>query len=76
MFYIVDFHPIAWMFDYTVSPPVMRYGYDQKQAIYEEYKGSYAVPQANLESKEYGWNHSLSSLINALYWCRTVYKIY
>ena len=66
MFYIVDFHPIAWMFDYTVSPPVMRYGYDQKQAIYEEYKGSYAVPQANLESKEYGWNHSLSSLINAL----------
>ena len=66
MFYIVDFHPIAWMFDYTVSPPVMRYGYDQKQAIYEEYKGSYAAPNAALESKEYGWNHSLGSVISSL----------
>lgn len=66
MFYIVDFHPIAWMFDYTVSPPVMRYGYDQKQAIYEEYKGSYAAPRANLESKEYGWNHSLGSVVSSL----------
>ena len=66
MFYIVDFHPIAWMFDYTVSPPVMRYGYDQKQAIFEQYMGSYAAPEANLESKEYGWNHSLGSVVNAL----------
>jgi len=66
IFYIVDFHPIAWMFDYTVSPPVMRYGYDQKQAIYEEYKGSYAAPNAALESKEYGWNHSLGSVISSL----------
>lgn len=65
-FYIVDFHPIAWMFDYSVSPPVMRYGYDQKEAIYEQYKGSYAAPNAALESKEYGWNHSLSSVVNAL----------
>lgn len=66
MFYIVDFHPIAWMFDYTVSPPLMRYGYDQKQAIYEQYMGSYAAPEAKLESKEYGWNHSLGSMVNAL----------
>ena len=65
-FYIVDFHPIAWMFDYTVTPAVMRYGYDQKQAIYEQYMGSYAAPKSNLDSKEYGWNHSLSSVINAL----------
>ncbi len=66
VFYIVDFHPIAWMFDYTVSPPVMRYGYQQREAIYEEYQGSYAVPDAAIESKEYGWNHSLGEIINTL----------
>ena len=65
-FYIVDFHPIAWMFDYTMSPPTMRYGYHQKEAIYEEYTGSYAVPDVDIESKEYGWNHPLGTVISSL----------
>ncbi len=65
-FYIIDFHPIAWMFDYTVTPPVMRYGYQQKEAIYEESKGSYAAPDAAIKSKEYGWNHSLGAVISSL----------
>ncbi|GER59799.1 type 12 methyltransferase [Patiriisocius marinus] len=66
VFYIVDFHPIAWMFDYTVSPPVMKYGYQQREAIYEEYTGSYAAPDADFESKEYGWNHSLGEVVSSL----------
>lgn len=65
-FYIVEFHPIAWMFDYTVSPQVMRYGYHQKEAIYEEYEGTYADKTSKMISKEYGWNHSLGEMITSL----------
>lgn len=65
-FYIVEFHPIAWMFDYTVSPPIMKYGYQQKEAIYEEYVGTYADVNSKMISKEYGWNHSLGEMITSL----------
>ncbi len=65
-FYIVEFHPIAWMFDYTVSPPIMKYGYQQKEAIYEEYEGTYADANSKMMSKEYGWNHSLGEVISSL----------
>ena len=65
-FYIVEFHPIAWMFDYTVSPPLMKYGYHQKEAIYEEYEGTYADKDSKMISKEYGWNHSLGEVITSL----------
>ncbi len=66
-FYMVEFHPIAWMFDYTVNPPKMIYGYDQAEAIYEEYEGTYADDDTTkITSKEYGWNHSLSEVIDSL----------
>ena len=65
-FYIVEFHPIAWMYDYTDSPPELLYGYQQKEAIYEEYEGTYANPASKIVSKEYGWNHGLGELITAL----------
>lgn len=65
-FYIVDFHPIAWMFDYSVSPPIMRYSYQQIGVIYEEYTGTYADNNSKMISKEYGWNHSLGEVITAL----------
>lgn len=65
-FYIVEFHPIAWMFDYTVWPPVMKYGYQQKEAIYEEYEGTYADKDSKMVSKEYGWNHSLGEVVTSL----------
>ena len=66
VFYIADFHPIAWMFDYTTDPPKLEYGYMQKEAIYEEYEGTYADTKSSMVSKEYGWNHSLSEIINSL----------
>ena len=65
-FHIVEFHPIAWMFDYTVSPPIMKYGYHQKEAIYEEYEGTYANKNSKMISKEYGWNHSFGEVITSL----------
>ena len=66
VFYMVEFHPIVWMFDYLDGKPVMRYGYMQDEAIYEEYEGTYADQESKMISKEYGWNHGLSEVINAL----------
>jgi len=66
VFYIAEFHPIVWMFDYLEGKAVMRYGYMQDEAIYEEYEGTYADTTSKMVSKEYGWNHGLSEVINAL----------
>lgn len=65
-FYMVEFHPIAWMFDYTVCPVVMKYGYSQRQEIFEEYQGTYADEEAQITSREYTWNHGLGDVVNAL----------
>ena len=65
-FYMVEFHPIVWMFDYLEGKPIMKYGYMQDEAIYEEYEGTYANTDSKMISKEYGWNHGLSEVINAL----------
>lgn len=65
-FYIVDFHPIVWMFDYTTGTPIIKYGYHQEEVIYEEYEGTYADEKAAIVSKEYGWNHSMSEVVQSL----------
>ncbi len=66
VFYMVEFHPIAWMFDYTKKEPTIAYGYQQKEAIYEEYEGTYANTASKMISKEYGWNHGLGEIISSL----------
>ncbi|MDX1272425.1 methyltransferase domain-containing protein [Bizionia paragorgiae] len=65
-FYMVEFHPIVWMFDYLEGKPIMKYGYMQEEVIYEEYEGTYADTEHKMISKEYGWNHGLSEVVNAL----------
>ncbi|MFT4851031.1 MAG: SAM-dependent methyltransferase [Sediminicola sp.] len=65
-FYIVEFHPIAWMYDYTVTPSTLKYGYQQKEVIYEEYEGTYADGESKMISKEYAWNHGLGEVVTAL----------
>ena len=65
-FYMVEFHPIVWMFDYLEGQPTIKYGYMQEEAIYEEYEGTYANQESKMISKEYGWNHGLSEVVNAL----------
>lgn len=66
VFYMVEFHPIAWMFDYTIEPQAMKYHYAHKEVIYEEYTGTYADVNDTMISKEYAWNHSLSEVIQSL----------
>lgn len=65
-FYIVEFHPIVWMFDYLDGKSTMKYGYQQKEVIYEEYEGTYADESSKMISKEYGWNHGLGEVVSAL----------
>jgi SAM-dependent methyltransferase len=66
IFYLVEFHPIVWMFDYLQTPLKLTYPYFNKKVIYEEYKGTYANNDADILSKEYGWNHGLGEVITAL----------
>ena len=65
-FFMAEFHPIVWMFDYLEEKPILKYGYMQDEVIYEEYEGTYANQNSKMISKEYGWNHVLSEVINAL----------
>lgn len=65
-FYMVEFHPIVWMFDYLDDKPIMKYGYMQNEVIYEEYEGTYANQESKMISKEYGWNHGLGEVVSAL----------
>lgn len=65
-FYIIEFHPILWMFDYVDGKTEMKYHYNQDRVIYEEYEGTYADQSSKMLSKEYGWNHGLSEVVNAL----------
>ncbi|NNC49785.1 MAG: class I SAM-dependent methyltransferase [Flaviramulus sp.] len=66
IFFMAEFHPIVWMFDYLEGDPKMKYGYMQEEVIYEEYEGTYANETSKIKSKEYGWNHGLSEVVNAL----------
>jgi len=66
VFYMVEFHPLVWMFDYLRGKPILKYGYMQDEVIYEEYEGTYANSNSKMISKEYGWNHGLSEVVNAL----------
>ncbi|WP_298536177.1 bifunctional 2-polyprenyl-6-hydroxyphenol methylase/3-demethylubiquinol 3-O-methyltransferase UbiG [uncultured Algibacter sp.] len=65
-FFMAEFHPIVWMFDYLEDKPVMKYGYMQDEVIYEEYEGTYADENSSMISKEYAWNHGVGEVISAL----------
>ncbi|OEK09042.1 methyltransferase type 12 [Flavivirga aquatica] len=66
VFFMAEFHPIVWMFDYLSDKPIIKYGYMQDDVIYEEYEGTYANQNSKMISKEYGWNHGLGEVVSAL----------
>jgi hypothetical protein len=53
IFYIVEFHPILWMYDYREEKPVLKYHYDQNEGIYKEYPGTYADANSKMISTVY-----------------------
>lgn len=65
-FYMIEFHPIVWMFDFLKTPPKLTYPYLKNEVIYEEYSGTYTNNNANIISKEYGWNHGLGEVVSSL----------
>ena len=64
VFYIADFHPVVWMLDDKME--YLKYPYHGGEVIETEQTGTYADRYASIEYKEYGWNHSLSEIINSL----------
>lgn len=64
IFYIADFHPVLWMFDDDFTH--IAYSYENREVIVTENQGTYTNREAEIKGKEYGWNHSISELLNAL----------
>jgi SAM-dependent methyltransferase len=69
VFYLFEVHPVAWIFDNTVSQSVLRPRYpyfEQMEPLRFEYKSSCAVPDAQITSVEYVWGHGLGEIVNSL----------
>jgi SAM-dependent methyltransferase len=64
-FLIVEFHPFIWTLDHNFEKIYYSYFHDD-EPIAETLKGTYADREADIEMLEYGWNHSLSDVINSL----------
>ncbi len=63
-FYMADFHPVLWMFDDEFTH--FQYSYENREVIVTENEGTYTDRDADIKGKEYGWNHSISEILNAL----------
>ena len=63
-FYMVDFHPVLWMFDSNFRE--IQYAYHNSGPIVADNQGTYADGQAPIQYRDYGWNHALSEIINSL----------
>jgi 2-polyprenyl-3-methyl-5-hydroxy-6-metoxy-1,4-benzoquinol methylase len=63
-FYIAEFHPVVWIFDDDFTQ--IKYYYENREVIETQTQGTYTDKDADINAKEYGWNHSLSEVINAL----------
>jgi SAM-dependent methyltransferase len=63
-FYMAEFHPVIWMFDDDFKEII--YCYEKREVIETEIQGTYTDRNANIKAKEYGWNHSISEVLNAL----------
>ncbi len=63
-FYIAEFHPVVWMFDDEFTH--IKYFYENRELIVTENYGTYTDRKADIQGKEYSWNHSISEVLNAL----------
>ena len=64
LFYLAEFHPVIWMFDDDFREII--YCYEKREVIETELQGTYTDRNADIKVKEYGWNHSISEVLNAL----------
>lgn len=67
IFYIAEFHPFAWIFDYEAKDLQVRFPYFQEEVGGYEVSGSYADTSAVTETKtSYEWAHPLGEIVTAL----------
>ncbi|MEZ5034624.1 MAG: class I SAM-dependent methyltransferase [Chitinophagaceae bacterium] len=64
VFFMADFHPVVWMFDDDFTK--IQYAYNNREVIKTDKSGTYTDPNAAIHLAEYGWNHSISEILNAL----------
>jgi SAM-dependent methyltransferase len=64
-FYIVEFHPVVWMFDDAFEKIIYPY-HNTFEPIVTETEHSYTDGSAHASHKEYSWNHGLSEVISSL----------
>ncbi len=65
LFYIADFHPTFYMFDFP-SQQIQYHYFNPGQPYIEDTQGTYADRDANIQHREYFWTHSLSEVITPL----------
>ena len=68
IFYINEFHPIAWVFDDRADRLRLKYPYfPRAEPLVLPVQGTYADPEADTQAKvEYGWTFSMGSVVTAL----------
>jgi 2-polyprenyl-3-methyl-5-hydroxy-6-metoxy-1,4-benzoquinol methylase len=67
-FFMADHHPILWVFDEKAEERALRfkYGYFDREPVRGEEKGSYAVPDADVEVVGYFWQHTFEGIVGSL----------
>ncbi|MGZ3845575.1 MAG: class I SAM-dependent methyltransferase [Flavisolibacter sp.] len=63
-FYMAEFHPVVWMLDEDLKN--VKYYYHNRETIVMDAQGTYTDRYADIQGKEYSWNHSISEVLNAL----------
>ena len=69
VFYIVEAHPVAMLFNDRLKEPDLRLLYPYfhgPEPVREEHDGCYAAPDAPIKSVEHAWLHRMSDIIGAL----------
>lgn len=64
-FYMIEFHPVIWMFDPDFIKVAYSYFY-RPEPISDETEGTYADHLAEITNEEYSWNHGQAEVISAL----------
>ena len=64
VFYMAEFHPVVWMMDEDFKE--IKYYYHNHETIVIDSQGTYTDRNADIHTKEYSWNHSISEVLNAL----------
>ncbi|NNE27725.1 MAG: class I SAM-dependent methyltransferase [Saprospiraceae bacterium] len=64
-FYMAEFHPVLYMFDWGTDRIAYRY-FNDGNPYEEENEGTYVDNKADIKMTEYFWQHSISEILNAL----------